>query len=61
MTDAQIQAKTTIAAALISSRVIDPEGLASGLKDVSEHKLTRLRELTDRIYEAIAAGRETVR
>ena len=61
MTDAQIQAKTTIAAALISSRVIDREGLASGLKDASEHKLTRLRELTDRIYEAIAAGRETVR
>ena len=61
MTDAQIQAKATIAAALISSRVIDPEGLASGLKEVSEHKLTRLRELTDRIYEAIAAGHETVR
>jgi hypothetical protein len=61
MTDAQIQARATIAAALISSRVIDPEGLASGLKEVSEHKLIRLRELTDRIYEAIAAGRETLR
>jgi hypothetical protein len=61
MTDAQIQARVTIAAALISSRVIDPEGLASGLKEVSEHKLTRLRALTDRIYEAIAAARETDR
>ena len=58
MNDAQIQARATIAAALISSRVIDPEGLASGLKDVSEHKLTRLRELTDRIYEAIAENRD---
>jgi hypothetical protein len=55
MTDAQIQAKATIAAALIQSRGIDPEGLASMNKDISNHKLAHLRELTDRIYLAIAA------
>jgi hypothetical protein len=52
----QIQAKAVIAAALIQSRAIDPEGLGSGNKDISQHKLARLRELTSRIYDAIAAG-----
>jgi hypothetical protein len=54
MTDGEIQAKATIAAALIQSRAIDPEGIASGNKAISEHKLTHLRELTDRIYSALA-------
>ena len=54
MTDAQIQAKTTIAAALIQSRAIDAEGLASLNKDISNHKLTHLLELTERIYVALA-------
>ena len=54
MNDAQILAKATIAAAIIQSRGIDPEGLASQNRDISNHKLARLRELTDRIYEALA-------
>jgi hypothetical protein len=54
MTDGEIQAKATIAAALIQSRAIDPEGIASGNKSISEHKLAHLRELTDRIYSALA-------
>lgn len=53
MTDAEIHAKATIAAALIQSRAIDPEPLASLNKDVSRHKLAHLRELTDRIYAAL--------
>ena len=57
MTDAQIVAKATIAAALIQSRSVDPEGLGSQNKDISSHKLARLRELTDRIYDALAGDR----
>ena len=37
MTDAQIQAKAIIAAALIQSRAIDPEAMASLNKDISAH------------------------
>ncbi len=55
MTDAQIQAKATIAAAIIQSRGIDPEALASQNKDISNHKLAHLRDLTERIYHALAA------
>jgi len=55
MTDAQIQAKAIIAAALIESRAIDPGPLASPNKDISNHKLVHLRELTDRIFNAIAS------
>jgi hypothetical protein len=54
MTDARIQAKATIAAALIQSRAIDAEALASGNKDISNHKLAHLRDLTERIFAAIA-------
>jgi hypothetical protein len=54
MTDAEIHAKAIIAAALIQSRAIDPEGIASGNKSISDHKLTHLRDLTQRIYAAIA-------
>ena len=54
MTDAEIRTKAIIAAALIQSRTIDPEGLASGNKAISEHKLGHLRDLTDRIYTALA-------
>lgn len=53
MTDAQIQAKAIIAAALIQSRVIDPEPLASLNKNISDHKLAHLRDLTERIYTAL--------
>ena len=55
MTDSQIQAKAIIAAALIQSRAIDPEAMASLNKDISAHKLAHLRELTDRIYSALSA------
>jgi hypothetical protein len=55
MNDAHIQAKATIAAALIQSRGIDPEGLASSNKDISNHKLAHLRELTERIFLALAS------
>ncbi len=55
MTDIQIQAKAAIAAALIQTRCIDPEGLASANKDIAKHKLAHLRDLTDRIYAALAA------
>jgi len=55
MTDAQIQAKAIIAAALIQSRAIDPEPLASLNKDISSHKLAHLRDLTERIYTALTA------
>jgi hypothetical protein len=54
VTDAQIQAKAIIAAALIQSHGVDPQGLASMNKDISNHKLTHLRELTERIYAALA-------
>jgi hypothetical protein len=54
MTDAQIQAKATIAAALIQSRSIDAEAWGSLNKDISNHKLAHLRDLTDRIYAAIS-------
>jgi hypothetical protein len=54
MTDAQIQARATIAAALIQSRSIDAETLGSLNKDISNHKLAHLRDLTDRIYNALA-------
>ena len=54
MNDAQIQAKATIAAALIQSRAIDVEALGSPNKDISNHKLVHLRDLTERIYAALA-------
>ncbi len=54
MTDSEILARATIAAALISSRAIDPQPLASANKDISAHKLTTLRDLTDRIYNALS-------
>ena len=55
MTDAQIQAKAIIAAALIQSRGVNPESLASLNKDISNHKLAHLRDLTERIYDALVA------
>ena len=54
MTDAQLQAKAIIAAALIQSRSVDAEGLGSLNKDISKHKLTHLCELTERIYVALS-------
>lgn len=59
MTDAQIQAKATIAAALIQSRTVDAETLGSLNKDISNHRLSHLRELTERIYQALANDSST--
>jgi hypothetical protein len=53
MNDARVQAKAIIAAALIQSRAIDPEALASRNQDISNHKLAHLRELTERIFASI--------
>jgi hypothetical protein len=55
MTDAQIQARATIAAALIQTRSIDAEALGSLNKDISNHKVAHVRELTERIYNPIAS------
>ena len=55
MTDAQIHAKAVIAAAIIQSRGVDIEGLASSNKDVSNRKVQHLRELTERIYAAVSS------
>jgi hypothetical protein len=54
VSDAQIQARAAIAAALIQTRCIDPEALGSPNKDISNHKLAHLRDLTERIYAALA-------
>jgi len=56
MDSADIQAKAVIAAAIIQSRGVDPEGLASPNKDISNKKLMHLRDLTERIYAALATG-----
>ncbi|HZT77736.1 MAG TPA: hypothetical protein VFA27_13875 [Vicinamibacterales bacterium] len=56
MSDAQIHAKAVIAAAIIQSRGVDIEGLASLNKDLSNRKLAHLQDLTERIYSALAGG-----
>lgn len=61
MNDVQIQAKAIIAAALIQSRAVDAEGLASGNRDISKHKLVHLRDLTNRIFAAIAEDDDPLR
>ena len=53
MTDAQLEAKAIIAAALIQSRTFDAEVLASPNKSISDHKLLHLKELTNRIYRVL--------
>ena len=58
MNDAEIHAKAILAAALIQSRAIDPEPLASTNKDISKHKLAHLRVLTERIYDALMVDDE---
>ena len=56
MNEAQIHAKAVIAAAIIQSRGVDIEGLSSANRDVSNRKVAHLQELTERIYNAIAAS-----
>jgi hypothetical protein len=60
MTDGQLQAKAIICAALIQSRIFDVDALGSLNKSISDHKLAHLKDLTGRIYEAIAAGHSQV-
>jgi hypothetical protein len=59
MSDEQIHAKAVIAAAIIQSRGVDVEGLASNNKDISGRKLAHLRELTERIYNALSGQPES--
>jgi hypothetical protein len=54
MSELDIQAKATIAAALINSRAFDAEGLASSNKEISSHKLAHLHELTERIFRVLS-------
>lgn len=61
MNEVRIQAKAIIAAALIQSRAIDAEGLASGNRDVSNHKLVHLRDLTNRVFAAIVEDDDSSR
>ena len=56
MTDGQIQAKAIICAALIQNRAFDVDALGSSNKSIRDHKLTHLRDLTERIYEALIDG-----
>jgi hypothetical protein len=60
MNEAQIHAKAVIAAAIIQSRGVDIEGLASANKDLSNRKVAHLQELTERIYNAIATATNTL-
>ena len=54
----ELQAKATIAAALITSHAVEIPSLPkSGPVNVSDQAATRLRELTDYVYEAISRGR----
>ena len=57
MEPAEIQARATIAAALISSRAIPAEQIDVREHWFSEHRGKRLRELTDFIYRAISEVR----
>jgi len=59
MTEVQIHAKAVLAAAIIQSRGVDIEGLASNNRDISNHKLAHLRDLTERIYEALSTPTTT--
>ena len=55
MADEHIEAKATVAAALIQSGAVDPRPLASFDKDISAPHLEHLRDLTERICAEIAA------
>jgi hypothetical protein len=54
MNEMELQARATIAAALINSRAFDAEGLASSNKDISSKKLAHLCDLTERVFRALA-------
>jgi hypothetical protein len=60
MTDGHVQAKAIICAALIQSRAFDVDTLGSPNKAISDHKMAHLRDLTDRIYDAIIGGHSQV-
>jgi hypothetical protein len=50
---AEIQAKATIAAALIASRAVDVASILSGSGWAHDGASVRLRELTDHVYQMI--------
>jgi hypothetical protein len=58
MDPTELQAKATIAAALIMAHAVEipalPKSVAPNVRDQAS---TRLRVLTDYVYEAITAGR----
>ena len=55
MNEVELQARATIAAALINSRAFEAEGLASLNKDISNKKLAHLCELTERVLRALSS------
>ncbi|OLC77591.1 MAG: hypothetical protein AUJ01_10465 [Acidobacteria bacterium 13_1_40CM_3_65_5] len=58
MDPTELQAKATIAAALIMSHAVEIPALPkSGVPHVGDQASTRLRQLTDYVYEAITARR----
>jgi len=58
MDPTELQAKATIAAALIMSHAVEIPSLPkSGPPNISDQAATRLRELTDYVYEAISRKR----
>lgn len=56
MNELELQAKATIAAALINSRAFEAEGLGSLNRDISAKKIAHLCELTERVFRALSAG-----
>jgi hypothetical protein len=59
MDPTEIQAKATIAAALIVTHAVEVPAIPkSGRLDPHDQASVRLRELTDYVYDAIVAGAE---
>jgi hypothetical protein len=56
MSETEILAKATIAAALIASHVVETPTIPKGGSGASNAGAIRLRELTDYVYNTITAG-----
>ena len=57
MDGAEIQARATIAAALITSRAVELPAIPSGGDWPRDAASMRLRDLTDYVYQVITRGR----
>ena len=57
MDAAEIQAKATIAAALINSRAVEVPSIPSNGEWVRDAASVRLRDLTDYVYQIITRGK----